>query len=271
MRNSLTLLAAATPLAFGLSSQAALAVADIVTWSIVDGADGSFRECGIEVGSNAEVMRVKHPGAPAWGPGGLPNGFNQNSSRSNHTRVRVELGSGPQQDQWMRANMSGNWAIELDDSQLLGVVSDNDYPWPSMRTFARLDSDSEARLREYRGVGNLQLSLQTPLSIDVRLAVYDARIDGLRELGGFPPLSSGMSVFVPEQAFAAAIEPTQLMLITRTNPTLRSFRPPGDDPSQQVSVRLWGINASTYAINIPAPGAAALVGMAAVLVRRRRN
>lgn len=267
MRNSLALLSAAASLALGMASNASLVSADIVSWSVFDGLGGAVQACGIEVGSNAVAMAVTNPGGATWSNGNnLPAGaIHHNTTRSNKLSTTFDDFGGGGDDSWMNANLPGEWMIHLDGERLGGNVPGGVVVPPSARKYARLTTDSVARMTAYAGSGDLLIEIDQAFASTVRYGVYQDASNTLTILGSFAAGDTS-ATFTPTSLGG----PFSFVLFYETTAIGLNFSvTAGGVPSGSATVELWDLNFTQYAV--PTPGAAALVALAGVMVGRRRN
>lgn len=273
MRNTLALLATATPLAFGMASLADVVDADLVCFSLMNGETGVLETAGFTLASNASSTSAFGPGGFAVDESGLPVGVvTRNGPRTSQVGASTPDNATPADiDALLAANFAGTWTATLDGSTYSGTLPSNLITAPSARSYARLTADSMAQLFAYTGQGDLELFIESPLATAVRLAVYN---ETTHEILMLTTISAGgqSATITDSMANSIGFDPAGFLLFTESasSSMLTWALQDSGDPSEGITVEYWEMQATGYWF-VPSPGAISMIGLAGLLVRRRPN
>ena len=173
---------------------------------------------------------------------------------------------GEDADAWTATHLGGNWSFGLDGKQITGTIGTGAWTPPSLRTYARLSAASISALDAWAASGGstLSLELDTVPAGEVFIGFFHASESRFVRFGKFgDPMGAG---HITLTGLTAPTAGTQLWLSMRSPATSLNF---GDAKSAVSVVDLYDMSISAY--QVPAPGAAALIGLAGLVARRRRG
>lgn len=275
MRHALRPLTAALPLTLATAAIAVPPDVDMISFAVMNGHTGLVERAGITFaaeftcsvfGPDGNFLREEHAlpaGTPCFGVTPTHRlGFST-----------VEGLSPADIDQRILENGPGLWTIENVRSYARDLPPEL-FTAPTERTYARLDAASEQRVSDYRGAEDLPLAFDAPLATTVIFALHDKVGQAMQTLLKLSP--GTLSVTISRALMnSAPWSAKELVLLVQSSPTSIIF-PEQSQPLPAslipniTTVDYRELQMTSYQMAVPAPGAAALVGMAAMLVRRRK-
>jgi len=241
------------------TASAALYPADIVSYAIRSADTGQIFETGFDVGSDAERLAVTSPAETPWSGTARGGGVKTRSNvRNNRSMPGANL------DAWLASSVAGNWTFMLDDQVLTGSLPAAAVTGSIGRPYAQLDAASRSAVSAWAAAGgtSLELNLASAMGLDVSIGLYNTTSDSLSLLGKITAGSTGISL----NGLKNPVAGLELVLMTESNFSMLPFT---DAAQQTVQVRYWEVAVRSYAV--PTPGAAALVAIACMSLRRRRH
>ena len=245
---------------FALPASAALIPVDMVSYAVRSGDDDSMRVAGVEVGS--DVSRFTALGTDGTPLQARASGGVVVKTRSNVRNNRSMPGANL--DAWLASSVAGNWTFMLDDQVLTGSVPAAAVTGSIGRPYAQLDAASRSAVSAWAAAGgtSLELNLASAMGLDVSIGLYNTTSDSLSLLGKITAGSTGISL----NGLKNPVAGLELVLMTESNFSMLPFT---DAAQQTVQIRYWEVAVRSYAV--PTPGAAALVAIACMSLRRRRH
>lgn len=252
------------------SSFASIAQVDLFSYSIQTwspgggGRHGAPLAAGILAVSDAQDFSAAGPTGTLGTSDFIDPIENNNTTRSNRTEPRSAPGEDA--DAWTATHLGGNWSFGLDGKQITGTIGTGAWTPPSLRTYARLSAASISALDAWAASGGstLSLELDTVPAGEVFIGFFHASDNRFVRFGKFgDPMGAG---HITLTGLTAPTAGTQLWLSMRSPATSLNF---GDAKSAVSVVDLYDMSISAY--QVPAPGAAALIGLAGLVARRRRG
>jgi len=239
-------------------ASAGLYPADIVSYAIRSADTGQIFETGFDVGSDAERLAVTSPAETPWSGTARGGGVKTRSNvRNNRSAPGADVNA------WFSSNVAAAWTLEVDDLTLTGGLPASGVT-PSARPFAELDAASRSAVTAWAtsGGASLELNLATNLGLEVRVGLRNASSGDISFLGSVQAGSTGISL--------TGLKPLEagwdLVLVTDAIFGSLNFSHTGGTDMQ---VRYAEVTLQTYML--PAPGSAALIGLAGLITQRRRN
>lgn len=272
MRRTLALLVTATPLVVGTASLASLADVDLVGWSQINGLTGMVEGFGVGAGMD-QVHWIESPEGYVLEPYyRLPEGAStRNAPRARQVGMTFGGDSTDEIDRVISLAITGTWFVDrYEANEWSGEFPAGRFTSPSARSYARLTAASVAQLSAYSGSGDLVLDIDSPLTTNVRLGVWN----GTGPIVTLATISAGSQSATITEAMANSIgfEPTALLLLTESASShMMSWAPKvGSGATDPISVEYWELQITNYSL-VPGPGAISIIGVTGLLARRRRN